>query len=158
MVSTWDHKGNSGYRNAILSVDPSSSVYCRALHGSGRHFLFFSYFPLVYVWTLCIQFFAFFFSSFCRWHHCKVKGKILPNQKYTHSALPGVKVILWVACKKEFDCMHFISKSSMIANVFYNTEWDCLSKSQRQSAYERMVYLCPHCAFRNFQEYPSRLN
>lgn len=62
----------------------------------------------------------FFLSSFCHWHQCKVKGKIPPNQKYTHWALPGVKVTLWVACKKEFDCVHFIFKSSIIANVFCN--------------------------------------
>lgn len=44
----------------------------------------------------------------------------MPNQKYTHSVLPGVKVILWFACKKEFDCMQFFfSKSSPI---FFSTQ------------------------------------
>jgi len=122
MVSTWDHKGNSKYRNAIQSVDPSSSVYCCALRYVVREGIFSSrYFLLVYLWKVCIQFSAdFFLSSFCHWHQCKVKGKIPPNQKYTHWALPGVKVTLWVACKKEFDCVHFIFKSSIIANVFCN--------------------------------------
>lgn len=71
----------------------------------------------------------------------------MPNQKYTHSALPGVKVILWFACKKELDCMHFFSLNHLQYLIFFfcNTEWDCLSKSHRQSAYERMVYLSTPC-------------
>lgn len=84
----------------------------------------------------------FFFSSFCHWRQCKVKGKTPPNQKYTHWALPGVKVTLWVACKKEFDCVHFIFKSSTIANVFCNNRVrSSFQKSQTVCVWKKGVSL-----------------